>query len=201
MEELSKSEFKQALKDVRTSYRLLAIYQRRLLDTLGFVVNSFNTTPTTWHGHFSGVAKNGRSFEFNNWSWDWLPMYLIQFKTEPIVISENKYFLQLVHVPDSGFYDARRDVKLNKIEIDQFQSATKSKSQVFFVFSKNDNGNPLAKVVDDCLLNREREYPYTPGDWVVKPYDLEDFYDEESTLGVIGDFKKICNRQFDILLS
>lgn len=79
MDKINKEELQQTLNDVRKSYRLLALYQRRILDTVKFIANHYNLQLQSGHSKFSNTAKKGRGVQFDQWSWDWLSMYLYEF--------------------------------------------------------------------------------------------------------------------------
>jgi hypothetical protein len=83
MDNLTPAEFERSLQDVRLAYRLLAVYQRRLLDTVDFIFKQFGTFEGKWYGHFSKPAANAKVLGLKeSWGWDWLPMYFSQFKSE-----------------------------------------------------------------------------------------------------------------------
>ena len=60
MEKLNTFELSNVLKDVRNSYRVLALYQQRILDTVKYIGNQYNWTFHSGWAKFSSASLNGK---------------------------------------------------------------------------------------------------------------------------------------------
>lgn len=100
------TEIESLLVDVRRAYRLLAIYQRRLLDLgtnaavlLGFEFGS-------WAPQTNRPAAT-QSDPSERWVWDLLPAHRAKFNYQPKVEpSPSEWMLTIDHDPDTGFRSA-----------------------------------------------------------------------------------------------
>jgi hypothetical protein len=197
MDKLNPIQINDVLKDVRASYRLLALYQKRLLDIIKFIANGYNVNFKSGWSKFSNAASNGNRANINKWSWDWLSLYLYEFNLGTIKIKENEYHLKIVHQADTGFYDAAQDKKISRVNADQFADVSKSLTRLFFVLSKNDNGCPIHHILNDNL-NAENNTKIVIGNWLAVPYGLERFASQADTERVLNDFNNECKTTFGI---
>lgn len=200
MDNLTPAEFERSLQDVRLAYRLLAVYQRRLLDTIDFIFKQFGTSEGKWYGHFSNPATNAKSLSLKSWSWDWLSMYFSQFKSLEQQIGADKYYLQIVHMADSGYFDVAKSSKINKTDIDQFAPVSISESKLFFTFSKNTNEAPLQFILKDKVNSLENRVLIVEGDWAAIAYPLKDFFDKNTTIKVVSELKTEFSKAFGIVI-
>lgn len=200
MDKITKDEFERSLQDVRLAYRLLAVYQRRLLDTVDFIFKQFGTSEGKWYGHFSQVASSGKRRSLDCWSWDWLPMYFSQFKSLEQKIGEDKYYLQIIHMADSGYFDVAKSTKIRRIDVDQFGPVVSSESKLFFTFSKNDNEAPLHFILKDRIDTMPLKELVVEGNWAAIAYPLKEFFDKDSTLKVISELKSEFSKAFGIVI-
>lgn len=200
MDNLTPAEFERSLQDVRLAYRLLAVYQRRLLDSVDFIFKQFGTSEGKWYGHFSNTASNAKSLSLKSWSWDWLSMYFSLFKSKEKEIGSNKYYLQIVHMADSGYFDLAKSTKINKTDVDQFGPISDSESKLFFTFSKNTINDPLDFILKDKVNSLPNKTLIIEGDWAAIAYPLKDFFDKNSTLKVIAELKDEFSKAFGIVI-
>jgi hypothetical protein len=200
MDNITQAEFERSLQDVRLAYRLLAVYQRRLLDTVDFIFKQFGTSEGKWYGHFGNTATNAKSISLKSWSWDWLSMYYSQFKSLKQQIGVDEYYLQIIHMADSGYFDAAKTSKINKTDVDQFAPEEISESKLFFTFSKNTNDAPLHFILKDKVNSLPSKVLVIEGDWAAIAYPMKDFYDKNSTLKVIDELKDKFSTAFEIVI-
>ncbi|WP_051287066.1 hypothetical protein [Algoriphagus mannitolivorans] len=200
MDKITQAEFERSLQDVRLAYRLLAVYQRRLLDTVDFIFKQFSTSEGKWYGHFSNPATNAKTLSLKSWSWDWLPMYFSQFKSLEQKIGVDKYYLQIIHMADSGYFDVDKSAKISKIDVDQFVPVASSESKLFFTFSKNDNEAPLHFILKDRIDTMPLRELVVEGNWAAISYPLKDFFDKNSTLKVVSELKAEFSKAFGIVI-
>ncbi|WP_417857536.1 hypothetical protein [Xanthomarina gelatinilytica] len=199
MDKLNTTQINDVLKDVRTSYRLIALYQKRLLDTVKYISNSFNVSFNSGWSKFSNPASHGNRANINKLSWDWLTLYLYEFNLGSIKIGDDTYRLKIVHQADTGFYDANEDKKVMKQNVDQFADASTSSTRLFFVLSKNENGCPMQHILNGNLKAHNNS-KLVNGNWFAMPYDINKFLNQESTDEVIKNFNGVCVKEFGINL-
>ncbi|WP_111710160.1 hypothetical protein [Lutibacter citreus] len=202
MEKLNKNQFTNVLKDVRASYRLLALYQKRLLDVITFVGNSYNVNFYGGWAKFSNSAAHATRAKIDRWSWDWLSMYLYEFNMGEIgkETDIDKYHFRIVHQADTGFFDANDSKKIGKNDIDQFEHLEASTTRLFFVISKNENYCPLLGVLNENLSSASNK-AIVKGNWLAVPYNMERFINQKATDLVLKDFNEVCKATFNIELS
>ena len=73
----TRPEIDGALLDVRKAYRLLSLYQRRVLDLCGEITGVFETTLNFYQwspSHYDSTPRRG-TLPLNRWAWDFLPLY------------------------------------------------------------------------------------------------------------------------------
>jgi hypothetical protein len=197
MDKLNTTEINAVLKDVRASYRLIALYQKRLLDIIIYVSNGYNVSFNSGWPKFSKPASHGNRANVNNWSWDWLSLYLYEFNLGTIKMDQDEYHLKILHQADTGFYDANEDKKVSKVNADQFEDISISSTRLFFVISKNDNGCPIQHVLNG-KLSSQNNTKIIKGNWLVIPYNLERFANQAATDLVLNEFNNECISTFGI---
>jgi hypothetical protein len=200
MDKLNTTEINEALKDVRNAYRLLALYQKRLLDIVKYASNSYNATFNSGWSKFSNAAGHGNRASIDKLSWDWLSLYLYEFNLGTIVkIGTDKYHFKIVHQADTGFYDARVDKKIMHENVQEFSDANMSVTRLFFVISKNDNGCPMQHMLNGNLKAIDNN-KIVKENWLAVPYNLQRFSSQMQTDSVLNEFNAICKETFGINL-
>lgn len=199
MDKLSKTAFNEALKDVRKSYRLLALYQQRIKDTVKYIGNVYGMNFDSGWSKFSKTASRGRRVNIDDWSWDWLSMYFYEFNLGSKIIDNISYHFKVLHQADTGYYDASRAKKLSKQSISEFESASKATSRMFLILSREENGCPLEHLLNGKLSTDSSELIENEN-WVAIPYELEQFMNQEGTDKLLNDFDKKVFQKFGISL-
>jgi hypothetical protein len=197
MDRLTPTQINYVLKDVRSSYRLLALYQKRLLDIVKYVANGYNVSFNSGWSKFSNPASHGNRASINKSSWDWLFMYLYEFNLGEKNFIENKYYFKIVHQADTGFYDVSQEKNIGIDEIDQFGDVSSSTTRLFFVLSKNENGCPIEHILKN-KLSVQNQTELVNGNWLAMPYDMISFLNQESTDLVIASFNELCKKEFGV---
>lgn len=197
MDKLNPTQINDVLKDIRASYRLLALYQKRLLDIIKYITNSYNVNFNSGWGKFSNPAVNGNRASIDKLSWDWLTMYLYEFNLGTIKVKDEEYHLKIVHQADTGFYDASADKRIKEDAIDQFADTSVSSTRLFFVLSKNDNGCPIHHILKDNLSS-ENSSKLVKGNWLAVPYSLNCFKNQTTTDSVLKEFVSECEKEFGV---
>ena len=199
MEKLNSREFESVLRDVRKSYRLIALYQKRVMDVVKYIGAAYNQNFESGWAKFSNASSNGNRANIDRLSWDWLSMYLYEFHMGQKVIGEDKYWFKIVHQADTGYFDTKENVQINKIAVDKFERSEDSKSRLFFVLSKNEGNCPIHHLLGPHLTSEVKGLVKN-GNWIGVPYELSRFIDQKSTDQVLKEFNDIAYSEFQIEL-
>lgn len=197
MDKLNNTQINEVLKDVRSSYRLLALYQKRLLDVIKYTTNTYNVSFNSGWSKFSNPASHGNRASIDKWSWDWLSMYLYEFNLGHINIDGDSYHFKIVHQADTGFYDASVHKKIKKENVAEFTDVSASSTRLFFVISKHDTGCPIEHILNGNLSTQNNS-KLVKGNWLAVPYNLEKFSNKEVTDSVLNDFNEVCKETFGV---
>lgn len=198
MEKLNEQDLTNLFKDVRSSYRLLALYQKRLLDLVNFIGNQFSLDFERGGSQFCKAGGNGKYFNLDYSGWNYLVLYFYSFKFSPIKIGEDVYRFRIIHQADTGFYDAG-DANLSKLAIDNFNEVDNSETRLFLILSKNDDSYPLKDFLPPHLSKKSKGIlKNDKGNWVGVSYDMMEFTDKESTDKVLGAFNQVVKSSFNI---
>ncbi len=197
MDKLDQNQFRNVLEDVRKSYRLLALYQRRLIDIVKYVGNKYNQEFDSGWAKFSRAVGNGNRARIDALSWDWLNLYLYEFNMGQRKIGDDDYSFKIVHQADTGYYDKNKIEKINKADVEHYENASQSQSRLFFVFSKNENGCPLKHLLNAHLTSKSNGVLHN-GNWIAVPYDLSRFMNQESTDKVLEEFNSVVLNYFNV---
>jgi len=184
---MNKNEFENTLIEVRKAYRLIYLYQRRVLDLVNFISSKLELNLHSGWSKFSNPAKINKRVKLTYWSWDWLMLYFYEFHFEKV--RDNVSF-SIILQSDSGFFESDSN---DKLDISKFLSSEKSSTKLFFVLGKGVWGCPIESFLKDHLNNKETEFRKEVSDnkiWLAKSYDLTEFLDEKSTISIINDFLK-----------
>lgn len=103
------NDFDTLFLDVRRAYRLLYLYQRRVMDLMKFIGNQLSLRYAGgWPQYSSAAPKNGKG-TLDNWAWDWLNMYQYEFNFASKVIDGKEIRFSVFLVSDTAFFDAGLD--------------------------------------------------------------------------------------------
>lgn len=197
MDKLSKQELNETLTDVRKSYRLLALYQQRIKDTVKYIGNVYGMNFDSGWPKFSKTASRGRRVNIDDWSWDWLSMYFYEFNLGSKIIDAKSYHFKVLHQADTGYYDA--SVKLSMQSINEFGSANKAISRMFLILSREENGCPLKHLLNG-KLSADSNVIIQNENWLAIPYELQQFMNQEGTDNLLKDFDIKVFQKFGVSL-
>lgn len=208
----SNNNLEEILKDVRSSYRLLYEFQRRILDIVDYSMKFYGRQFHAGYPKYSNETPKKTKVKLSFWSWDWLNMYLYNFTSNFLTINENEYHFSIFLVSDTGYFTAKQQEDRNekvlsqrkgknnlidKTDIEKFESVEKSESKLIFIVGKN--LWVLEDVFDDNFNNpkliTEKQGKYEKGDgkMIFKSYGISSFKNEEATIKNLIDFKKYCH--------
>jgi len=140
--------FENMLANVRDSFRLLYLFNRRILDLMNYIGKKIKIPYYGGYSKFSfSSPKDGRG-NLDNCAWDWLNLYFYEFH----FCIEN-IRLSVILQSDTGMWDADVDY----LDIEKFEKTFKSKTKLIFVFNNNDYWD-FDKITDDKNQNLKGEY-------------------------------------------
>lgn len=196
MEKLNETDLNHLMQDVRSSFRLLALYQKRLLDLVNYIGNQFALDFERGGPQFSNAGGNGKNFSLDHSGWNWLVLYFYSFKFSPKKIGEDIFRFRIIHQADTGFYDVGSS-DLSKLAIDSFNEVENAKTRLFLVLCKNDNSFPLQNFLPPHL-SKESEGVIKDGNWLGVSYDMIHFTNRDATDKVLRNFNKEVKSYFNI---
>lgn len=185
------------LIDVRKAYRLLYLYQRRVMDLAHYIGSKLDFRHAENRSSYC-FTQHPKIVKHHHWAWDLLPMYNMAFVFHSRRIEgfseEGKLFINIVS--DTGFYDSEVN---NKLEINQFCSPENAATELHLVLTLRD------KIPDEyhsrfqkqgettMILESASDSTTASGIWLVgKKFPLTDFLDEESTNQSLEKFIGLC---------
>ncbi|WP_040281028.1 hypothetical protein [Psychroserpens damuponensis] len=168
--------------EVRKAYRLLYDYQRRILDLMKFIGETYDFPYKKGRPLFS--SKAGTSL--NNWAWDWIYMYCYDFRFEG-KDDKNPIQFSVILKNDSGFYESTEENKIHALEIEQFKAVEDSKTELILV------AGDLNKSFDTMTAStKASEGTSEDNTLVFKNYALEKFFTQDDALKQLQDFSAFC---------
>ncbi|RAJ16369.1 hypothetical protein [Olleya aquimaris] len=176
--------------EIRKAYRLLYDYQRRILDLMKFIGETYDLPFKKGKPLFSSKSGNG----LNHWAWDWIYMYCYDFRFEG-KDNENPIQFSVVLKNDSGFYEAKAQNKINELDIEQFKPVETSKTELIFVAGDLDRNFPLLSASTKTTLGASEDKKL-----VFKNYALDCFFTQDEALKQLRDFSNYC-KTFNIELN
>jgi hypothetical protein len=176
--------------EVRKSYRLLFDYQRRILDLMKFIGETYNVSFKKGRPLFSGKGSNS----LTNWSWDWLNMYCYDFRFEGKE-TKNPTQFSVILKNDSGFYEANQENTIHRLDIENFKVVEDSKTELILVAGALNK--PFDTLNESTKANEGSSEDKTI---VFRNYEIEKFFNEEDALKQLQDFSAYC-KSFGIALN
>ncbi len=191
---MTKTEFENVLVDVRKAYRLLYLYQRRVMDLVQFIGDSLAFRYSGGYPMFSkNTPKEGKG-NLDDWAWDWINMYFYEFRFLPREFKDSKIHFSVFIQSDTGYYDKSSEEPL---EVDSFAGVDIASTRLIFIVGANisqnnyddvkSESNPLYK--SDSVDYIFKEHPQV---LVAKSYPLSEFISAESTLKSLESWIEFC---------
>jgi hypothetical protein len=176
--------------EVRKAYRLLYDYQRRILDLMKFIGETYDLPYKKGRPLFSSKAGNN----LTNWAWDWIFMYCYDFRFEGKE-KENPVQFSVILRNDSGYYEANQESKISAKDIEQFKRVEESKTELILI------AGALNTPFDVLTASiKENEGASEDKTIVFKNYALEKFFTQDDALKQLQDFSAYC-KTYDIALT
>ncbi|QIJ89369.1 hypothetical protein C7H62_1560 [Mesoflavibacter sp. HG96] len=176
--------------EVRKAYRLLFDYQRRILDLVKFIGETYDIPFKKGNPLFSSRGNN----RLDNWSWDWIYMYCYDFRFEG-KDNDNPIQFSVILRNDSGYYEANKVNNISPFDIELFEPVETSKTELILI------AGDLNKPFDALKESIDKPTGTTEDKSIVyKTYNLSCFFTQGEALKQLQDFSSYCE-SFNIPLN
>lgn len=214
-----KNELDSILLDVRNAFRLLSVYQARVLDIVNYVKEQ-TTMPGIWgRKWFSNPIKvchgspdsdyASLKIEKRMWPWDFLYGYLFEYYFGFMDSKVGKVDFSIIQVSDDGYF--KTNAQEDSIpDCENFATAKDSHTLLLFAAGNSswmqskigenaDYGNFLHKFIadekDEHIVYSEDKKEF----FVIKKYDIQRFETQAKADQVIREFGKVLE-SFSVIL-
>jgi hypothetical protein len=183
MSNLSKEQFNEILLDVRKAYRLLYLYQERVLDIVQYIGDNLDFRYDSGWSWFSNSSPKDGKGKLDNSAWDWLNMYFYEFNFSKKIIDNNSIMFSVLLESDTGYFDANA----TDVDVKGFSAVEQSSTRLVFMIGKNtwwtdfsnefndDNNEIYKKIKNEALYSNEK------GKLAIKCFPLDRFINSEET--------------------
>jgi len=182
-------EFNNMLTNVRNSFRLLYVFNKRLLDLMKYISKRFNLSYNGGWSKFSDPSPRDGKGSLDNWAWDWLNLYFYEFH-----FSKDNIKFSIVFQADTGMWDSEVDY----LEVEKFEKTEKTKTKLIFVFSNNEYWD-MDLALDERYLKNEYEKEYIIANEkhekvYCKIFELDNFRNKNETDKALEEYIKYLNK-------
>ena len=191
------SNVHEALIDVRKAYRLLADYQRKVLDLVGFIGDSFGRNYSGGYSKYGAPTPRNGQGRLDRWSWDWLTMYFYEFHFGTEKVANDDIVFSVFVVSDTGYYNEKyNNQRLDKRETERFTNPKESETKLIFLIGKNkwqhqgifsENFNKPEFIMENEGVESDEN-----GKMIFKSYLLTDFVNQNKAEEKLKDFEMYC---------
>lgn len=191
-----------ALVEVRKAYRLLADYQRKVLDLIDFIGSSYGRIYQGGYAKYGyPTPRNGKG-NLDLWGWDWINMYFYEFHFGKELVGNHELFFSIFIVSDTGYYNERKTNSfLDKTDTELFTKPEESETKLIFLIGKNkwEAGGLFDENFNkpEFILPKEGSEGKDDNIMIFKSYPLAEFSSQENAEKQLKDFELYC-KQFDI---
>lgn len=191
---MTTAEFEIVLVDVRKAYRLLYLYQRRVMDLVQFIGDSLSFRYSGGYPLYSDNTPRDGKGDLDKWAWDWLTMYFYEFKFSSRDFNETTIHFSVCIQSDTGYYDTGSE---NPLEVDLFSEVTAASTRLIFFAGRNTSYDDHHHVVSDSnplYKKGSLDYIFKDGDrvFLAKSYPLTEFISADSTLKTLEHWLEFC---------
>jgi hypothetical protein len=195
----SKEDLKEAMCDVRLSFRMLKEYQQKMLEVISYIKEEYAMSDLSGIRHFCHPMRGKQSgygklnVRKDMWAWDFLYSYEFEYymgtQDKKVNGEDHKYTFSVLQVSDTGFYESDAPDKWGN-NMESFRSVEDSASVLIFLFElkKADSDwlwkdthkvtetrNALLSSANDTQVeNTETNH------FIACKYQLEDFFNKET---------------------
>ncbi|WP_341214110.1 hypothetical protein [uncultured Limimaricola sp.] len=139
-------DWDEAIRDVRGAYRLVALYQRRILDLLRLTSDAFDKHQFAYWkaAHTHPVPRGDKDIiSPGYWAWDYIPLcdfsiLLVPERTDATSIQPGETMVEINVSIDSEFegpeYEGRNKIEPNPMKWDALEEATAGIQMIFWTY-------------------------------------------------------------------
>ncbi|MEN9612511.1 MAG: hypothetical protein RLZZ628_3325 [Bacteroidota bacterium] len=197
---IEKKELEDIFLDVRKAYRLLFLYQQRVLSSIKYIKQKLKLNKPSGSAYASFPIRQGKG-ELDNWAWDWLAMYHYEFYFG--AVQNTSTHLAIWIISDSGLFEKHNisngfDGRV--LEIKNYAAPEESDTLVVFYASSDKTKLRYNQVSDFKTKNFRKNSVYVPylqtnsaGEkFLSMSFPMSEFIDEEGILKIVKTFVEKC---------
>jgi hypothetical protein len=190
MEDKYMNDFDEMLLNIRTSFRLLYHFNRRILDLMKFISNKLSVPYIGGWSKYSNTSPGYGKGSLDSWAWDWLNLYFYEFH---FIKDKIKFsvFLQC----DTGSWDT----EVSPLNVDKYGKISAAKSRLVFVLSNSGYWDMEAFLNDEYWRNDSENEFIISGEkkdekMVCKAFNINEFQNEAMAKESLNNFIKYIKR-------
>jgi hypothetical protein len=178
------NNFDEMLVNIRSSFRLLYVFNRRILDLMKYISNKLSFPYIGGWAKYSHTSPGYGKGSLDNWAWDWLNLYFYEFH-----FMKNDIRFSILLQCDTGSWDT----EVGPLDIDKYGKVSTSKSKLVFVISDSDYWDMEAFFDGDYWKSDSDNEFIISGDkkgekMLCKSFDINEFQNEEMTKESLNKF-------------
>ena len=206
-------DLKHALVDVRKAYRLIWLYQRRVVDIIRLIADTLGYRFYRWETEDIIGRMPGRTttdpFSEGSWIWSTLPLYRMSLLYLPTTLDWNvqkkgEWMLEIVVETDSGFSEREDDLERAPSE---FKAADQSETFLrLYAWYCTGDGNVgwFSNIWNELDWPEQDdevtvEHPTVPVRLLRRSLDLSTLPDRASVERAIAEFRTVVSEKFQQL--
>lgn len=184
------TDFDSVFLDVRRAYRLLYLYQRRVMDLMKFIGNHLGLRYAGGWCQYSGTTPRNGKGSLDNWAWDWLNMYQYEFNFAQKTIDGRAIRFSVFLISDTAFFDGDLE---DECELKAYPPAEASDTRLLFLAGKDawhgdfeDFWENYKKTATDYIRNNDN------GMVVVRSLPLKQFVNGNLAEQALKSYTQLC---------
>lgn len=197
-------EIKTSLTDVRSAFRLLAVYQQHVLGVVRFIAEQTHYKHILYgHKRFSRpiVKTKEKNLQYDSrlkivddmWGWDFLYGYMFEYYLGSRMIDGKEVKMSIIQVSDDGCYLSHGAPK-NPMHVPEYTDVEESHSYLILLAGtrlwptaeKNKHWEELNRFLGVDQPNLD--YKGSDDFFVIRKYEMERFSSEVGTMNVLKEF-------------
>ncbi|RTQ51743.1 hypothetical protein EJV47_08085 [Hymenobacter gummosus] len=192
--DLSLAEMESVLLDVRRAYRLLYLYQNRVLNTVRFIGERMGFDYEGGYPWFSNnTPREGKWADLESWAWDWLNMYYYEFRFREKVVGGERIRFSAVIQSDTGHYDG---TGTEGTQIGLFAPVEQSQTRIHLLVGQDawvSDFEQIFPLIHQGANTKPFVGQKSGGRLFTKSYPLLAFHGEASSRDTLADFTRLCS--------
>jgi len=186
------SNIEDVLVDVRKAYRLLYVFNSKIIDLMKYIDSTFGMKFGGVRSLFTQDNSINWKKGIDNWARDFFNLYLSEF-----YFASGKTWLSVILQIDTGLWDKIEDIKdkeefrFKKDKINLYNKPEDSKTRIIFITGNKYSEEKIQFLYDKNLSSNIKNEDVL--DWknkekiLYKIFDINKFIDEDSTLKTLKE--------------